>query len=63
MSANKPLRAGKRCYGHVGGKLGERILVRFVQLNWLEPLQEQQSEYSITEKGRRGLLKLGVNLD
>jgi predicted transcriptional regulator len=57
----KSLKA-KKCYGHLGGKLGERIFDRFLELQWFAREEEESTVYEVTEKGLQGLKKLGVNL-
>jgi|AGTN01.3.fsa_nt_gi hypothetical protein len=54
---------GRNCYGHLGGKLGERILERLIELDWVKLEEGKSTVYEITEKGNVELTKLGVNLD
>ncbi len=53
----------KKCYEHLGGKLGERLFNRLVELEWLKLNDNGEPCYEITEKGREELKKLGVNLE
>jgi hypothetical protein len=53
----------KKCYSHLGGKLGERLFARLIAMGWFEPGEGPRTAYSITAKGRRELRKLGVDLD
>jgi hypothetical protein len=53
----------KKCYGHLGGKLGERIFNRLLELQWFRLENAKATVYEITEKGRKELKKLGVNLN
>ncbi|ATW25727.1 hypothetical protein [Candidatus Formimonas warabiya] len=55
--------AGRKCYGHLGGKLGERILERLIELEWLKLAEGRTTVYQITEKGTEELKKMGANLD
>lgn len=54
---------GRKCYGHLGGKLGERLFVRLVEMEWLKQEEGRSTVYEITEKGREKFEKLGVKLD
>lgn len=53
----------KKCYGHLGGKLGDRIFDRLFELQWFKLEDEKSTVYEITEKGKEGLKKLGVNIE
>jgi hypothetical protein len=62
MNAKKePSSMAKRCFGHLGGKIGDRIFARFIKLGWFEP-EGTATAYRITKRGYAGLEKLGVNL-
>lgn len=54
---------GRKCYGHLGGTLGERLFVRFVEMEWLKLEEGKSTVYEVTEKGYKELEKLGVKLD
>jgi hypothetical protein len=63
MNARKePALMAKRCFGHLGGKTGDRIFARFIESGWLEPVEGTDTAYRITKKGSVGLERLGVNL-
>ena len=51
----------KSCYGHLGGKVGDLLFERLIDLNWFK-IQEGTSTYEITQKGLEELAKLGVDL-
>lgn len=53
---------GRRCYGHLGGKLGERLFMRLLELEWLKLEEGRTTVYEITEKGYEGFEKLGVKI-
>lgn len=59
----KPKMKGRKCYDHLGGKLGTRILERLIELDWIKLEEGKSTVYEITEKGYEELAKLGVNLD
>jgi hypothetical protein len=58
----KPLRKARRCYGHLGGTLGERLFHRLIELGWFQPEEGKATVYEITQKGFEELTKLGVDL-
>jgi hypothetical protein len=62
LRGDKILR-GRKCYGHLGGKLGERLLDRLVELEWLRLEEGKSTVYEITEKGYAEFNRLGVKLD
>jgi len=53
----------KKCYEHLGGKLGELIFNRLIELEWFQPEDGNVSVYQVTEKGYQELRKLGVDLE
>jgi len=53
----------KKCYGHLGGKLGDLIFDRLLELQWFKLEDEKSTVYEITEKEKEGLKKLGVNIE
>lgn len=60
-SGQKPLTA-RSCYGHLGGKLGNLIFERMLELGWFIHSEGKSTVYDLTETGRRELLKMGVDL-
>ncbi|MCL4458684.1 MAG: hypothetical protein M1136_07270 [Chloroflexi bacterium] len=58
----------KSCYGHLGGKLGDLLFKRMIELKWFRPIEEKTNvygiakRYEITEKGDQELSKLGIDL-
>ncbi|MFQ6083455.1 MAG: ArsR family transcriptional regulator [Candidatus Aminicenantia bacterium] len=52
----------KKCYGHLGGKLGNLLFERMLELKWFEPKEGKSTVYEITEKGYQELAKLGMDL-
>ena len=54
---------GRKCYDHLGGKLGERLLNRLLELEWLKLEEGKSTVYEVTEKGYEELTKLGIDLD
>jgi hypothetical protein len=58
----------KSCFGHLGGKLGNLLFKRMIELKWFKPKAGKtntygiRERYKITEKGYRELAKIGVDL-
>ena len=50
----------RSCYGHLGGKLGNRLFERMIELGWFEKEEERSTVYRITDLGRAELAKLGI---
>ncbi len=53
----------RTCYGHLGGKLGQLIFERLIELEWFQLEDGKSTVYQVTEKGYQELRKLGVPLD
>jgi predicted transcriptional regulator len=62
MEDQKKFKA-RTCYGHLGGKIGNRLFERLVELNWFQPEEGKSTVYVVTEKGYEELTKLGVQLE
>lgn len=60
---NKPaeLLKVKCCYGHLGGKLGDRLFDRMLELGWFRRDGGEAKVFSLTESGTREFIKLGVD--
>ncbi len=55
----KPI-TGRKCYDHLGGKLGAQIFERLIELEWIRLQEGKMTVYEVTEKGNEELKKLGV---
>jgi hypothetical protein len=59
--------AAKSCFGHLGGKLGNLLFKKMIELKWFKPKAGKtnrygiRERYEITEKGYKELAKLGIN--
>ncbi|MDP4092340.1 MAG: hypothetical protein Q8920_03175 [Bacillota bacterium] len=62
-AAGRKVLTGRSCYGHLGGKLGERLFVGLLELGWLVQAEGRTTVYEITEKGHKEFEKLGIKLD
>lgn len=54
---------GRKCYDHLGGKVGALLFDRLVELDWFKREEGKVTVYEITEKGFRELQKLGVKME
>jgi hypothetical protein len=52
----------KSCYGYLGGKVGDLLFERLIDLQWFKLQEGTSTVYEITEKGAKELTKLGVDL-
>ncbi|MBE6823683.1 MAG: hypothetical protein E7518_11405 [Ruminococcaceae bacterium] len=59
----KPMKVKKVkcCYGHLGGKLGDLLFDRMLELGWIQKDPEEARKFALTDLGIREFLKLGVN--
>ena len=53
----------RSCYGHLGGKFGNQLFARLLELGWFEPMPDRSTVYLVTDKGAAELKKLGIKLD
>lgn len=53
-------RDGRRCYDHLGGKLGAALLALYLEKGWLEKKPGTSTVYQITDSGREGFGNLGL---
>jgi hypothetical protein len=60
MKDEKPILSAKRCFGHLGGTLGNRLFTRLVELGWFEAEEGRATVYRVSEKGHKELGRLGV---
>jgi hypothetical protein len=62
VKAKSKLKA-RTCYGHLGGKLGQLIFERLIELGWFTLEEGKVTVYQVTEKGYQELSKLGVPIE
>ncbi len=55
------LRAARSCYDHIAGNLGVMLHDRLFALEWISR-EGGEDAYAITEKGRRKLAELGIDV-
>ncbi|HBF39200.1 MAG TPA: hypothetical protein DDW50_18005 [Firmicutes bacterium] len=53
----------RTCYGHLGGKLGQLLFERMIELEWFTLEEGKATVYQITEKGYQEFKKLGVPIE
>ena len=57
----KPL-TGKRCYDHLGGRLGAALLELYVKNGWIALQEDASTVYCITEQGAAAFQKMGLDV-
>lgn len=53
---------GKKCYDHLGGKLGAALFDFLVSQKWIELKEGTSTTFIITEAGYEKFAKLGLEL-
>ncbi len=53
---------GRKCYDHIGGKLGRTLLEFFLSEGWVKLKGDTSTIYEITAKGYVGFSAMGVDL-
>ena len=53
---------GKKCYNHLGGKLGAALFDFLAREGWIVPKAGIPNAYEVTDKGREGFRKMGLDL-
>jgi len=61
MRSKKP--TGRRCYDHLGGRLGSELLEFYLGQGWIELDEGKSTVYVITEKGYEEFRKMGLNIE
>jgi predicted transcriptional regulator len=62
MENKKTIMTGRKCYDHLGGKLGAKLFHYLVENQIIELDREKRTVYIITEKGNEWLKKIGLNI-
>ncbi|KUO40477.1 MAG: hypothetical protein AVW06_02415 [Hadesarchaea archaeon DG-33-1] len=50
-----------KCFDHIGGRLAPLLFNRLIELGWIAPKEGRKTVFYITEKGKKGLEKLGID--
>lgn len=56
------MKPAKKCYEHIGGKLGELLLENFAEKKWIAKKEPSGTHFYITELGEKEFSKLGLDL-
>lgn len=59
MRANKPI-TGRKCYDHLGGRLGALLLRALLNKQWIVLDEGKTTVYKVTDTGQEMLQKLGL---
>lgn len=51
---------GKKCYNHLGGRLGAELFAFLVEDGWIIAKEDAPTTYELTEKGRERLEEVGM---
>jgi hypothetical protein len=62
MSNESSIKPAKKCYEHLGGKLGELLLENFADKKWIAKKSPSDKHFHITELGEKEFTKLGIDL-
>ncbi len=62
MSDKTTIKPAKKCYEHIGGKLGELLLETFADKKWIAKNNPADKHFYITELGEKEFTKLGLDL-
>ena len=52
MTTQSSIKPAKKCYEHLGGKLGELLLENFAEKKWIAKKSVSDKHFYITELGR-----------
>ena len=55
---------GKKCYDHLGGRLGAALLELYLSNGWITEREEGKgTAYRLTEKGAVAFAEMGLRVD
>lgn len=55
---------GKKCYDHLGGKLGTALLELYLSKGWVTGSEEGKgTTYRLTQKGAAAFAQMGLRVD
>lgn len=52
--------ASRRCYDHLGGRLGAGLLALYLEKGWLEKEPGASTAYQLTDSGRKAFGSMGL---
>ena len=59
MKSSDPITI-KSCYSHIGGKFGNLLTQRLIELGWIAKVKDVR-DFKITKKGEQEFTKLGID--
>jgi hypothetical protein len=62
MENKKAVMTGRKCYDHLGGKLGAKLFDYLIENQIIGLDGDKKTVYIITEKGTKWLKKIGLNI-
>nr|WP_294779419.1 ArsR family transcriptional regulator [uncultured Flavobacterium sp.] len=62
MNSKTTVKPAKKCFEHLGGKLGELLLESFIEKQWIAKKESSDKHFHITELGEKEFTKLGLDL-
>ncbi|SJZ36743.1 ArsR family transcriptional regulator [Sediminibacterium ginsengisoli] len=62
MNRNTLVIPAKKCYDHLGGKLGTLLLNSFIEKGWIAATDTSDAHFYVTEKGVEAFTRMGVDL-
>jgi hypothetical protein len=61
MEKSKEIK-GRKCYDHLGGKLGTILLNTLLENNWIELEEDKKTVYIVIEKEKKEFKKMGIEI-
>lgn len=61
MKQEKQL-TGRKCYDHLGGKLGAMLLDLFIANEWICLAEGKSTVYILTPKGEKAFAEIGLKI-
>lgn len=62
MKTQNTIKPAKKCYSHIGGKLGELLFETFADKKWIAKNEASDKHFYITKLGEKEFAKLGIDL-
>jgi predicted transcriptional regulator len=62
MENKNTVMTGRKCYDHLGGKLGAKLLDYLIQNKMIELERDKKTVYVITKKGEEWFQEIGLNI-
>jgi hypothetical protein len=62
MEDKKHVMTGRKCYDHLGGKLGAKLFDCLIENKIIELEGDKKTVYIVTEKGKEWFQEIGLNI-